>query len=199
MGTLINSPTWVAGKYGQGLRFDGNRSGYQYVSFGPNDAFDALAQGTIMAWVKPATATGLYRNWFQSGQNGTCTWPMQLGVTNDRFEFWGGASDCDATLYASAAIPAPVTDWHHMAYVVDAVGNRLYVDGQLVAASYNPGSASVKVFFAQTATGSSAYRVGSTESPDETFDGVVDEFRIYGTALTQTQIQSAMNAAFCAP
>lgn len=197
-GGLIDSPAWVAGKYGLGLRFDGNRSGQQYVSFGPDDTFDAVNQGTIMAWVKPASATGLYRNWFQSGQGGLCQWPLQLGVTNNTFDFWGGGSGCSATLDAVASIPSPVTDWHHLAFVTDGTGNKLYIDGLLSSPVYHSGNSLTQVFFAQTSTGTSKYRVGSTESPQETFDGVVDEFRIYGVALPQSEIQSAMNTPFCA-
>ncbi len=198
-GTLVNNPTWVAGRYGSALRFDGNRSGYQYVSFGPNDTFDALTQGTIMAWVKPATATGVFHYWFQSGQNGQCNWPMQLGVTNNTFDFWGGASGCNASLNATSTIPTPVTDWHHLAYVVDSTGNRFYVDGQLATPTYSLGSAASTVFFAQTATGTSQYRVGSTDYAPETFDGIIDEFRIYAAPLAQADIQAAMNSGFCGP
>ena len=198
-GTLNNSPTWVTGKYGSGLRFDGDRSGLQNVTFGPNDALDALAQGTIMAWVKPANATATFSTWFQSGQNGQCSWPMELSVNVGRVEFWGGASGCSATLDASAPISGLVTDWHHLAYVVDATGNKFYVDGQLQAATYSQGNSSTQAFFAQTSSGVSMYRVGSSEWPPETFDGVIDEFRIYGTALTQTQIQTAMNVGYCGP
>ena len=61
------------------------------------------------------------------------------------------------------------------------------------------GTAATRVFFSQTATGVSRYRVGSTETPSETFDGLIDEFRVYAAPLTQAQIQSSMNASFCAP
>jgi hypothetical protein len=195
-GTLTNNPAWVAGRYGAGLRFDGNRSGHQYLSFGPDDSFDAVSQGTIMAWVKPAVTSG-FRGWFQSGQDGQCQWPMELSAANGTFEFWGGGSSCNATLYAVTLIPGVPTDWHHVAYVVTATGNAFYVDGQLQAASYVQGNSATKVFFAQTATGISKYRVGATEYPPETFDGVIDEFRIYGAALTQAEIQGAMASAFC--
>jgi hypothetical protein len=198
-GILNGSPARQAGRYGSALRFDGNRSGYQFVTFGPDDALDALAQGTIMAWIKPAATSSGFRGWFQSGQGGECQSPMELALSGSLLEFWGGGGGCSATLDAVATIAGPVTDWHHLAYVVDAVGNRFYVDGQLRAASYFTGTASTRVFFAQTQAGVSRYRVGSTESPSETFDGLIDEFRIYASPLTQAQIQSAMNASFCAP
>ncbi|MBI3781866.1 MAG: hypothetical protein HY270_00540, partial [Deltaproteobacteria bacterium] len=195
--TLVNSPAWTAGKYGGGLRFDGNASGHQYASITPDDAFDGAAQGTIMAWVKPAGSGS--RCWFQSGENGGCQWPLELCVNGSgQFEVWGGASTCGATLDATAAIPGLAADWHHLAYVVDGGGNKLYVDGQLAAPTYVNGNAATQVFFAQTSTGVSKYRVGSTETASETFNGVIDDFRIYTTPLSAAQIQQAMSSSFCA-
>jgi alpha-mannosidase len=197
IGSLVNSPPWVSGKYGGGIRFAGDSAGHQYVSFGPDDSFDSATRGTIMAWVK-AAGSGT-RCWFQSGQNGGCQWPLELCVNaSGAFEIWGGASTCGATLNATAAIPGAPDDWHHLAYVVDATGNKLYVDGQLAAPTYLVGNASTQVFFGQTSTGVSKYRVGSTETATETFNGSVDDFRIYDTPLTQTQIQQALGSSFCA-
>ncbi|MFI5366465.1 MAG: hypothetical protein ACHQ4J_12670, partial [Candidatus Binatia bacterium] len=48
------------------------------------------------------------------------------------------------------------------------------------------------------ATGVSKYQVGASEYAPETFDGVLDEVRIYPVALTPAQIQAAMNTSFCA-
>ena len=150
-----------------------------------------------MAWVKPASATASFSSWFQSGQDGLCQWPIELSVNNGRLQFWGGGNGCFATLNASAPISTPVTDWHHLAYVVDATGNKFYVDGQLQTVTYGAGDASTRVFFAQTSAGTSKYRIGSTEYAPETFDGSVDEFRIYDFPLTPGQIQSAMTVPFC--
>ena len=181
-----------------GLQFNGNRSGRQEITFGPDDSFDGLSQGTIMAWVKSAGTSG-FRCWFHTSQNGQCAWPIELGVFNGQFAFWGGGSGCSATLESYAPIPGLPTDWHHLAYVSDSSGNKFYVDGQPQTPNYVQGTAATRVFFAQTATGVTKYEVGASEYAPETFDGIVDEVRVYPVALTQAQIQAAMGVSFCAP
>ncbi|MFY8108175.1 MAG: LamG-like jellyroll fold domain-containing protein [Bacteroidia bacterium] len=87
------------------------------------------------------------------------------------------------------SIPNSVLDgkWHHIAMTWQrntVNGFRSYVDGQIVAqrTSGNVNLPSVTV----------GGNLGSSSSPNEFFNGSLDEVRIYKTALTQGQIQTEM-------
>ena len=54
-GTLVNSPTWVVGKIGGALSFNGSN---QYIAFSPTSVA-GLNKGAISIWIKmPVGSTG---------------------------------------------------------------------------------------------------------------------------------------------
>lgn len=150
-----------------------------------------------MTWVLMASGASGSHGVLQSGENGTCNRPLQLFSKGQSMAVWGGGVGCDATLSASTAVPAPVNGWHHYAYVVDGSGTRLYIDGVLRTLTYKTGTAATQLFFGQVSGGLSRYRIGATELAEETFDGIIDDFRVYATPMTPAQIQAAMNAGYC--
>ncbi|OGL83991.1 hypothetical protein A3I37_04610 [Candidatus Uhrbacteria bacterium RIFCSPLOWO2_02_FULL_46_19] len=211
--------------YGKALRFDGyaQPSDYKYVSLGPDDVLDDLSQGTIMAWVKPAVNNNTFKGWFQAGKNGQCLNSIELAVIDNQFAVWGGTPppppgdgciDPGPTLYAQAEITdtplKPFIGWHHLAYVVNNtspdIGFKLYIDGTAVTPTFpltpppsaspsSRGSSSSTLFFAQMAGSPQKYRVGATEWPQETFNGLIDDFRIYDEPLSAVEILAAMSGS----
>ena len=81
-----------------------------------------------------------------------------------------------------------VTDdtWHHVAAAYD--GNNLYhyVDGNLIDSHTDPG--------AITYTGPPHFSIGTrnAEHPGNFFNRIIDKVKLFNTALTQAEIQSAM-------
>jgi len=186
-GTIVGATWTTAGKFGNALSFNGTNS---YVELSKTDAYDSLTQGTIEAWVK-WSGTG-YASWF-SADSGNCLHPFEIAVDNGKFEVWAGPSGCGATLNAYVSIPNP-TAWHHLAYVVSSSGNKFYIDGVQQTATYVTGSAASTFFFASAAGSVTRYNIGrSVNNNGETFNGVIDEVRIYNRALTPTEIQNDMN------
>jgi concanavalin A-like lectin/glucanase superfamily protein/fibronectin type III domain protein len=85
--------------------------------------------------------------------------------------------------------------WHHVAASYDATRLRLYLDGNLEAqltVGQPPASASDVPVSLATALNSTSVAAGS-------FDGVVDEVRIWNVARTQAEIQSTANSQIVAP
>jgi hypothetical protein len=186
-GTIVGATWTTAGKFGNALSFNGSSS---YVELSKTDAYDSLPQGTIEAWVK-WSGTG-YNTWF-TADSGNCLNPFELAVDNGKFTVWAGPSGCSATFNAYVSIPNP-TAWHHLAYVVSSTGNQFYIDGIQQPATYVIGSAASTFFFASAAGGVTHYNIGrSVNNSSETFNGTIDEVRIYNRALTSTEIQNDMN------
>ena len=74
--------------------------------------------------------------------------------------------------------------WSHIAGTYDGATVKLYVNGVLAGSQAVTGNI-------LTSTG--ALRIGGNAVWGEYFAGLIDEVRIYNTALTQTQIQADMN------
>jgi hypothetical protein len=78
---------------------------------------------------------------------------------------------------------------HHLAVVRESTaanGTKLYIDGQLVAQGLDD----------QTLTIAGDPIIGKNTGDNETpFQGVIDEVAVYGTALTQQQIQAHIAAS----
>ncbi|MEI6196557.1 MAG: LamG domain-containing protein, partial [Verrucomicrobiota bacterium] len=169
-GTVINSPTYVAGIEGSAaLSFNGVN---QYVNI-PNLAdmqFASTNSFTISAWVKlnslPNAATTIIA---KDGSGGS--W-YGLGITAGNQWTFQGTTDI------VSPGTADVGQWHLLMGVQDAtVGARkLYVDGVLAASG-----------MAQDGSGTGALRVAAQPggSPGQWLNGTVDDVRLYNQAVAQ--------------
>jgi len=185
----IQGAVFVAGKYDQALKFDGIND---YASIA-SDTFDNLTEGTISAWIKPATANLEFSSWF-GADSGQCRYPFELAIKNNQFEVWAGNKGvCNSTFNAYVTIPNP-TAWHHLAYVSSSVGNKFYIDGVEQTPKYIRGTKETQFFFAKASNGKTEYNIGRTANDnDEAFKGLIDNLRIYNRALTPAEILTDMS------
>ncbi|MFT3846031.1 MAG: T9SS type A sorting domain-containing protein [Lacibacter sp.] len=72
--------------------------------------------------------------------------------------------------------------WHHLAVVSTGTTANFYCDG------LNAGSAAIS----SAGIVPGLYSIGNSSGTTNSFDGVIDELRIWGTALSQTTLQSWM-------
>ncbi|MBI2116975.1 MAG: hypothetical protein HYT85_18110 [candidate division NC10 bacterium] len=126
-GTLVNGPAWTAGRIGQGLAFDGLTN---YVTVPSTAALNAYPL-TVAVWMKTDSTTGVrgvVNKYLAGSYNG-----YQVFLNNGNLCAWY-LRDAANYVYDGSGCPfnlAGYTDnqWHHVVYVVDASGGRLYVDG----------------------------------------------------------------------
>ncbi len=197
--TLFGSPAWTGGRYGSALEFSGGTT-WDGVNLAPNNRFDGLSQGTLEAWVRFDTSAppGNY-SWFNGRDAAGCSYPFEFNVNNRSgtayWEIWAGdTAQCTATFRAQVALANP-GQWHHLAYVVSNSGNTWYVDGVAQTPTYFAGSASTKFFFASIAASpNTRYDIGTCDIQSATFNGTIDEVRIYARPLSQAEIRTDMNA-----
>lgn len=195
--TMAAGATFGTGKKGQGLILSGANDQYGSINPGPLDTTQSY---TVMAWCKCAAIPA-------EDENGDRTFIARAGVNASAFylrmsRVSGGqvarfavvAADVTGTLTYyqapdSALIPAGT--WVHLAGVYDATAGTaaLYVNAVLTGTA-----ASVAGTFA--ATGPLYVGVGWQDA-GASFDpptGAMDEARIYQAALTQQEIQDAIDA-----
>jgi len=178
-GILVNGPVRVAGRTGLAVAFDGVNDTATVPHAASLDAYPL----SVAFWMKTGT-TGLsafVNKYAASSKNG-----YQV--------FTSGGSLCawyfrDASNYVwdgtGCSLPvAGLNDgaWHHVAFLVDPAGGRLFVDGALRASrpwtgTPGPTTTTQPLTFA-------AYP-GTAGPP---LAGAIDDVRIYGRALGTTEI-----------
>jgi len=190
---VIHGATWVEGKYGGALSFDGRDD---YVDCGNDESLD-ITDGdfTFEAWFKSSTDVNNYQFILKKGNS---------HIHNENFKFVSFSisrnglpepspsrlfmhiSDGDGVNEYCAKSTDKIIDgeWHHGAAVVDLSNYKmcLYVDGvqndEVSIDGFDGFSVSNNVF------------IGYTEGrQDMYFNGIIDEVRIYNRALTADEIK----------
>ena len=153
-------------------------------------------QLTAIAWVRRTGTPGAYRYVVAQGSGSACTssayalYSSYEGIASQGgMEFY--VSSGSTAYHAPGVAPSTVWDgnWHMVAGTFDGTTVRFYFDGQQVGSGTAvPGA----INYAQTDTNFRIGRYGPflTEPCAEvtSFDGDIDEVRVYGRALSATEI-----------
>jgi hypothetical protein len=176
-GTLTNGPAWTEGKKGGALQFDGTDD---YVDAGRFEDFETTTW-TMEAWFK------LY-SYGSTVQYPTLLWkvsPWTSGVwlywfqdqTSLRLRFYG-VGGVNVTFYTT-----PLNTWTHVVITLGADKRtvKAYINGELkrtltADADFIPSTANFKL-----------------NGYDNSFDGLIDEVRIYNRALSAEEIRYHYN------
>lgn len=185
-GTLTNGPTWVDGRYGKGINFDGTND---YVSVGSPASLDDIATLTTCAWIYPETlpADGAYRV-IDEKTSGTGGWAFI--AYNSGGTLYPGLyrdfSTYDGYWFGTQGITLNV--WTHVCLTYDnsSVSNDpvFYIGGASMGATeiYTPiGTAN--------SDAPSTLAIGAYTSAYY-FDGAIDEVRIYNRILMASEISA---------
>jgi hypothetical protein len=196
-GTLVNPPLWVSGQVDGGLDFDGDND---YVDLGSDtelvDVFDGGA--TVMGWIYP-------RSWGESDNGRILDKASQISGDRDGWMIGVVGSGRNALQFAqgftgvrgfwrSEANTLNLNAWTHFAVVYDAgsVANdaEIYLNGVLQ-------SPLVEI----TPTGSIATDAGISmrmgnyaQDTSRTFDGIIDDVRIYDRLLSGAEVADIATA-----
>jgi hypothetical protein len=194
-GTLQNGTTFAPGLVGQAFSFNGTN---QYVdvptapSLNPgagsfsSDAwiFPTLDQaGTILAkWGDAGNFTNQRAYIFQEAISGQ----LQFSISDDAHQ-----NDGSFHQFLTPTNVLTINAWNHVAAVYDhSTGTRLiYVNGVQVA-SRQDAPITITASTADFSIGEAAFSV----APGVPFTGLIDEVEFFNRALTQTEIQSIVDA-----
>jgi len=177
-GTLTAGPTWVAGKHGSALSFDGSDD---YVDI-THYSFNGESVVTYCAFIKTSNASsrgaspsdtqhGLFSQLEDSS--------MQVGIDSGKPAIY--YYNYTGTVWVKVWANTYVADdaWHHIAYILNTSTDKwsVYVDGVVDVDD-------------ETLTGlGQPWLDGIGKSRYQgRFDGLVDEVKIYDYARTQAQI-----------
>ena len=175
-GTLTNGPTWVDGKRGKALNFDGSND---YVAVSGNSTFD-LSRGTIAGWFKFDDMSGGV-DFATGGSWLDERFVLHFGYQDNgkiKFTISNGSSYNVLT----SNLSPNMEEWYHVAVTYDGTNQKIYVNGSLdntEASAITPATTNVPLYIGRT--------LGL--APDNS-DGFIDEVRIYNRALSAAEIQA---------
>jgi len=180
---VIHGATWVEGKYGGALRFDGVDD---YVDCGNDASLDITGAITIEAWIKNNGPSGSdCYDWIvgkepTDGYQGYALFLQKTGAL--RIEILAN-KPTHGNLIGTTNLRSDT--WHHVVGTYDDSVMKVYVDGtKEKSANYYSGMTSNNY----------ALYIGRRLFPYPTdygaFNGIIDEVRIYNRALTADEIKS---------
>ncbi len=174
----LSGATWVTtGKFGSALSFNGTNS---RVHTADSASLDLTNGMTLEAWVRPTAVTNWRTVMLKEGPSGLVYSLYASDGTGPNGFIRVGSVDRGVT----APPTLPLNTWSHLAITYDGANLRLFLNGTQAAVTAGTGS--------MTAT-TGALRIGGNAVWSEWFSGLIDEVRIYKTALSATQIQTDMN------
>ncbi|MBK0383464.1 T9SS type A sorting domain-containing protein [Pedobacter sp. SD-b] len=174
---------------GSAIQFNGTAS--QYYAQLPS-LLDGTNVFTVDFWVK-TTESGSNPTYWQNptlvGNVNPSSPDGDFGITlnNGQIGVWSGICSCgDQVLQTTKAIND--NNWHHVAAVNDGSKMVLYIDGMLLSGSIPTSGGALQ-------TAARPWSIGkgnSCCSNGSPANATIDEFRIWDTALSQTQIRDRM-------
>lgn len=186
-GTLINGPSWVTGRVGNALSFDGIND---YVEINDNNNLDlTVGEFTLSAWIYPESyGAALSSRIIDHGGGSPGEGGWSLLVSNEsgeqRLRIYIKNGNSFSGTYSDINTIA-LNTWQHVAVTFQSGMVTMYINGQIKGqASGLP-----------TPTDTNApVRIGMRATDVfRTFTGVIDEVYIYNRALTPQEIMDLNN------
>jgi len=176
-GVLVDGPQWVDGVHGEALEFDAG----QHVAVPGYEGILGSHARTTCAWINVGKTSASIITWGPAG-SGT-KWVMRThnGPASLRIE-------CGQS-YIYGTTDLVDGQWHHVAAVLEDDGSpdveeiKLYVDGvvdEIGAANPRP---------VNTASGVECRIAYDLNNTGRTYQGLIDDVRIYDRALSADEIQ----------
>lgn len=174
-----NDPTWISGKFGTALRFDGN----DFVKVADSVTLESPTI-TAEAWVKSLGSPGVFRYVLSKGAS-ACTAASYAIYTGQSgglsFYIFNGVT---AALSPDAGPGVWDGKWHHVAGTFDGSTVRLYVDGVAVG-SGTPTTLSIGYGLPTN----EQFNLGAYRGTcDFMFTGDIDQVRVWSRSLSPSEV-----------
>jgi Concanavalin A-like lectin/glucanases superfamily len=192
-----DDPTWVPGRFGSALAFDAVDDRV-FIAYPPTGylASSALHDAvSISAWIRPSSQATTYRVVFEIGGESNCA---TLGLTNTghvTFILRDLRMMMRLALSLESTLTPAVGSWYYVAGTADAAAMDLYIyddDGTQLEHVTGPGgfvwdTGTDGIGLGANPAGNSGMR-GMLSTGFESFDGVVDEVRVFDFAISEDRV-----------
>ena len=189
-GTLINSPQWVPGESGSALNFA--NAGKAYVSASGAETLSNLyTHGmTVAAWIKPRSAGSGNSGRIIDKDNNNGGWYFSMnGATSVKLGI-DTFSVASPSRVSTTGIKLNV--WQHVAATWDGSASgsniHIYINGVLADGTAVSGSGVAEI------DNDTPFAIGNRSvDVGRSFDGGIDEVRVYSGVLSAAEIQALVN------
>lgn len=183
-GGILTSPTWVPGRYGHALQFNGVD---QFVRIRHDSRLDPRdGDFSITLWLRPEGSHESRVIWKDDGNPGALHHGYFVCQTGKppRFAFSFGDGERHSEAVQRGNIETG--EWYHLAIVRDVSQGKvqIYVDGELLNETTRSAG---DVYFEKDLC------VGGRPGTAEMFQGALDEVALFRAALTEYDIHQIMN------
>ena len=176
----IYGATWVEGKFGKALKFDGVDD---YVNVSHNDVFN-MSNFSVVMLFNPESFTNP-----NSGYKGHWIYKNQYIaiITNSNGNVEVRTIDSGGAIVGLYSISLELGNWYLVAYTVSEGGEmKLYINGVLDAST---------TFSGPPTSNTNALRIGSAYDLNYAAKGKIDEVRIYNRVLSAEEIRAHFKGA----
>jgi len=172
-GTLVNSPSWVTGKYGDALSFNGTN---QYVSttYTPPNIFSISMWFQVQANDLTDYNRGLLSTFNTGGgvnYNGLYVGGTTCGGVSGSMHFFYDGNACTNITFTFNA-----GNWYFLTVTSSGSQISVYVNGTLTNT------------VSSTTTHKAALTIGQSRFNNIYWNGIIDEVRVYNRALTAGEV-----------
>jgi PKD repeat protein len=174
-GTLSNATRSSQAKFGRALSFNGSNS---LVTVADSAALDLTNGMTLSAWVYPTSWASGWKTVIMKERSGGLAYTLNANSDAGRPNTTLRIGSYDRQLTAGSHLPT--NTWAHLAATYNGSRQRLFVNGVQVGSRSQTGNLDV--------TANPVRIGGSTVWPNQYFQGLIDEVRVYNRALTRTEI-----------
>ena len=189
-----NPPTWITGKFNKALSFNTNSVAYYASAYTSSLEYTGASNLSFSVWINPSN------NETDGGQIISKPWNGS-GVYN-YYLFYN--SDHTLRVYINGATSYSITttntiapnQWHHIVFTLDNNQNiNIYIDGKLSkTGTGNISSWSVTNLNVPLTIGCIyPYTNYCNAGTSMAFNGLIDEVKIYNTALTPDEVKQDYN------
>ncbi|WP_193606608.1 LamG-like jellyroll fold domain-containing protein [Nocardioides lijunqiniae] len=194
--TLLGETSWAPGKHGAAASLPGGGGGSSnYVDLPDNIDAGLDEEFTVSLWARPDALP----NWVPLLQIGSSTDTFFLlqsstqanGPTGFAATFKAPGNPTQERLTLGGGTDLPIGDWTHVVFTMSGSTGRIYFDGELMNTrnDFTLGIGDIGVGGETTVNA-----LGSTSWPDPKFDGLIDDFRMYGYELSGDQVSELYDA-----
>ena len=182
-GAATGAPSWVAGKIGGGLQFDGST---QSIKVAHSSALN-METMSLGVWIKTSQVPGASDVTIVEKWGGSGAYPYSLRLlSTGKAQF--AAFDGTSYIYVTSGTTVNDGAWHHLVGVRQVGGQMvLYKDGILSGQIADFATAGVT-----TNTGGIA--IGARNDGTHGFAGSVDELKLYSRTLTANEVKAEYDA-----
>ncbi len=192
-GTIMGDVAWGAGKFGDGLVFDGVEA--NYVEIPDSDSLDMKENISVVFWFMTTKAMTEENRWGdRQVPIGKFYEEYEIGIYDSGFVHTytgkeGGYDEGIMVTMADTIDPEfEVNKWYHLAWTLDGKIETVYINGMMIGETFEKENLGTK-------QGENPLEIGRRTGGGLPFSGTIDEVGVYNVTLSAADIKEIAEGA----